>query len=423
MNCKAPCAWTVPHLSKSIEIFVLHIITTTTFLPLRLHCANSVSFVKATPWVALCDSIHLPLPTNIAPFTWPSIRSLYTIASDDILGTGCSSDLLIGFEKKTKQQVAIKRIKRARKEHESYQLKDIRYEISSLRALRGHPNVVQLCDYFLPEDDSMIYLVFELAQHGDLLTYLKNHAPLDEAVVQDIMRQLLAAVESCHSLGIIHRDIKLENTLVTAIDGNKITVKLADFGFAVSGGHGLTRRCGSFGYMAPEMQQNKIYGSGVDVWSLGVVAYNLLTMKMPEFDEYGLIDIGPEDNLSENAIDFLLQMLHPTPSYRASATSLQKHPWLQKSTELKVDELAKGLLGFLSKYEAITQEPTATKHMQCITKELDRILSLAALPNALENIANYMVATLDILSVELPMVSVELEAFRESFRRITLASR
>ncbi|OQS07768.1 aurora kinase A [Thraustotheca clavata] len=148
---------------------------------------------------------------------------------------------------------------------------------------------------------------------------------MTENMVKHIATQLLSAVEYCHSKKNLHRDIKPENILFTGVDGEKITVQLADFGLSTYSKHPLNRTCGTIIYMAQEMIESKYYDQSIDIWCLGATIYNLLTKSLPK---YGSTKDLCFDDLIMEARDFILKMLQSDPAKRSSASELLKHSWL-----------------------------------------------------------------------------------------------
>ncbi|OQR88740.1 serine/threonine kinase [Thraustotheca clavata] len=160
---------------------------------------------------------------------------------------------------------------------------------------------------------------------------------MTENMEKHIATQLLSAVEYCHSKKILHLDIKPENILVTGVDGEKITVQLADFGLSTSSKHPLNRTCGTTIYMAPEVIESKYYEQSIDIWCLGATIYNLLTKSLPK---YGSTKDLCFDDLTMEARDFIMKMLQIDPTKRSSASELLKHSWLTSEwlSESAVDE-------------------------------------------------------------------------------------
>ena len=126
----------------------------------------------------------------------------------------------------------------------------------------------------------MIYIVTEYAAKGDIFDYLVSHGRLAEPQARHFFVQILSAVKYCHSQGVVHRDLKAENLLLDS-EGS---IKLADFGFSnyFEEESLLSTFCGSPPYAAPELFEGKQYvGSKVDIWSLGVVLYVLVSGTLP----------------------------------------------------------------------------------------------------------------------------------------------
>ena len=188
------------------------------------------------------------------------------------------------------------------------ELLKLRTEIRIQRALK-HENIILMLDSF--ETDTDIVLVTEFAQ-GELFEILEDDQCLPEEEVQKIARQLVRALHYLHHNRIIHRDMKPQNILV----GAGGTVKLCDFGFArhmSAKTMVLTSIKGTPLYMAPELVQEKPYKETVDLWSLGVILFELYKGEPPFYTNniYSLIQLIIKDKvkyppgMSRNFKDFL----------------------------------------------------------------------------------------------------------------------
>ncbi len=226
--------------------------------------------------------------------------------------------------------VAIKLIPKAGKKEKD--VKGLRQEIDILRTLR-HANIIQMLDAF--ETGSDFCVVTEFAQ-GELFEIVESDTNLSEDVVQTIAKQLVDALHYLHSNRIIHRDMKPQNILLAA-DG---TVKLCDFGFARAMSHNtfvLTSIKGTPLYMAPELVQERPYTHAVDVWSLGVILYELFVGKPPFYTTsiYSLIkkivNHPPTypSNMSSSFKSFLKGVLEKDPNKRLDWPALLEHPFIR----------------------------------------------------------------------------------------------
>ncbi|KAL3317800.1 Map microtubule affinity-regulating kinase [Cichlidogyrus casuarinus] len=139
------------------------------------------------------------------------------------------------------------------------------------------------------ESDRHLYLVMEYLPNGELFDYLVTNGRLQEEAARAKFRQILSAVQYCHSKMVVHRDLKAENLLLDS----EHNVKIADFGF--SNNYNLNKKldtfCGSPPYAAPELFLGRAYeGPEVDVWSLGVILYTLVSGALP-FDGKNLKEL------------------------------------------------------------------------------------------------------------------------------------
>lgn len=139
--------------------------------------------------------------------------------------------------------------------------------------------------YECHEDDEAQYLVTEYVKGCDLLGKLKKRDDsMSESKLRLIMTQIVNGLKALHKQGIMHRDIKLENILVSKCTSGRRTYKICDFGVSmmVEGPDSFEELCiGTMRYMAPEMLENKSYNQKIDIWSLGVVFFTLTTGSMP----------------------------------------------------------------------------------------------------------------------------------------------
>ncbi|OHE96593.1 hypothetical protein CORC01_08050 [Colletotrichum orchidophilum] len=201
----------------------------------------------------------------------------------------------------------------------------IEREVAILK-LVDHPNVMK------------VYLVLEYVEQGDLFDYINTNGRFTEEGAMFLFRQMMSALQYCHSFNICHRDLKPENILLTP--DNK--VKIADFGMAAlhqSSEHRLVTACGSPHYAAPELLKHKHYrGDKADIWSLGVILYALLAACLP-FDDpdigallqktkRGIYEIP--DFLSPEAKDLIRRMLVANPDTRISIKEMWQHPLIRK---------------------------------------------------------------------------------------------
>ena len=152
-------------------------------------------------------------------------------------------------------------------------------EANSLTKL-DNPHIVQIYDF--GNDHCVPYLIMEYVKGTDLKTYLKEHYPLSCEKVVDIMEQILSAVESAHRIGIIHRDLKPQNILID----NYGKVKVTDFGISIAAMESATitktnTMIGSVHYISPEQARGSIITKQSDIYSLGIILFELLTGKVP----------------------------------------------------------------------------------------------------------------------------------------------
>lgn len=248
------------------------------------------------------------------------------------LGKGKFGNVYLAREKESKYIVALKVLckKQLIKHNVQHQL---RREIE-IQSHLHHPNILQLFGYFY--DENRVYLILEYAPRGELYKKLRDCQRFDEKLSANYIRQIIEALEVCHSRNVIHRDIKPENILI----GFEGELKIADFGWSV---HAPSSRretmCGTLDYLPPEMVQHKIYDKNVDLWCLGVLTYEFL-VGTPPFEMESLEDTYEKilkvqyltpDYMSELAKKFIDRLLQKKPSDRMTLSESKIHPWITEN--------------------------------------------------------------------------------------------
>ncbi|KAE9552322.1 hypothetical protein FO519_004447 [Halicephalobus sp. NKZ332] len=200
------------------------------------------------------------------------------------IGKGNFAKVKLARHTSTGMDVAIKIIDKTALNQSS--LQKLFREVRIMKQL-DHPNIVKL--YQVMETETTLFLVMEYASGGEVFDYLVAHGRMKEKEARAKFRQIVSAVQYLHSKNIIHRDLKAENLLLDSA----MNIKIADFGFSnnFSPGNKLDTFCGSPPYAAPELFQGKKYdGPEVDVWSLGVILYTLVSGSLP-FDGANLKEL------------------------------------------------------------------------------------------------------------------------------------
>ncbi|KAK1343261.1 hypothetical protein QTO34_016039 [Cnephaeus nilssonii] len=187
----------------------------------------------------------------------------------NFIGKGSFANVMLARHILTGTEVAVK-VMRQQDSSRVFQ------EVHSLQGL-NHPNIIKLFEVI--GTPNQFYLFLEHVTGKNLLEYLENKGRMNEGEARTVFRQIISAVQYCHQRGIIHRDLKPENIL---LDG-EMNVKLIDFGFSKKvTEEKLSTFCGTAPYMAPEILQLRPYeGPQADVWSLGVVLYQMVTGNLP----------------------------------------------------------------------------------------------------------------------------------------------
>lgn len=262
------------------------------------------------------------------------------------IGQGASGVVYTALDRSTGEQVAIKQMNL--KQQPKKEL--IINEIAVMREHR-HANVVNYIDSYLVAGDLCVVMEY-LA--GGSLTDVVTETCMDEPQIAAVCREVLQALQFLHARHVIHRDIKSDNVLL----GEDGSVKLTDFGFCAqlsgvdttaaadsSSAGTRTTMVGTPYWMAPEVVTRQRYGVKVDVWSLGVLALEMLDGEPPYLNENplralyliatnGRPEIRDRDRLSPEFADFLDQCLQVDVELRPSASELLRHPFMKKCRPL-----------------------------------------------------------------------------------------
>ncbi|XP_039980468.1 MAP/microtubule affinity-regulating kinase 3-like isoform X3 [Xiphias gladius] len=251
-------------------------------------------------------------------------RLLKTIGKGNFAKVKLARHILTGRE------VAIKIIDKTQLNPTS--LQKLFREVRIMKIL-NHPNIVKLFEVI--ETEKTLYLVMEYASGGEVFDYLVAHGRMKEKEARAKFRQIVSAVQYCHQKRIVHRDLKAENLLLDA----DMNIKIADFGFSneFTVGGKLDTFCGSPPYAAPELFQGKKYdGPEVDVWSLGVILYTLVSGSLP-FDGQNLKELRERVLRGKYRIPFymstdcenlLKRFLVLNPGKRGTLEQIMKDRWI-----------------------------------------------------------------------------------------------
>lgn len=245
------------------------------------------------------------------------------------LGKGKFGNVYLAREKKSKYIVALKvlfksQLQKSGVEHQ------LRREIEIQSHLR-HDHILRLFGYF--HDKSRVYLILEYAPKGELYKELQKVKRFDEKTSAKYVYQLADALKYCHSKKVIHRDIKPENLLL----GLTADLKIADFGWSVHAPSSRrTTLCGTLDYLPPEMIEGNFHNENVDLWSLGVLCYELLVGQPPfetasnseTYTRITKVDIRYPSYLSEGSKDLISKLLRHDPKKRLPLEEVMVHPWI-----------------------------------------------------------------------------------------------
>ena len=206
--------------------------------------------------------------------TLTGIEEDYVVIKD--IDSGRFGAVKLCQDLKNLQQFALKQIEKSTLTHPKY-INQLFNEISLLRKL-DHKNIIKLFRVY--EDSDHVYLILEYVASGNLLQKVVKDKKFRNEDIQLFCKTLFEALHYIHSQGVIHRDLKLENILMTSSKSLN-DFKLADFGLACYSDKSFKLKSGSPGYMAPEILRGDSYSTKVDIFSAGVIIYILFTSSSP----------------------------------------------------------------------------------------------------------------------------------------------
>ena len=246
-------------------------------------------------------------------------------------GRGKFGHVYLARERKTKFIVALKTLfkEQLRADGVAHQ---VRREVEIQSHLR-HPHILRLFGYFY--DNLRVFLITEYAANGELFRIIQKEGALGEKRAARYGYQLALALQYIQSKNVIHRDIKPENILIDARDN----LKLADFGWSVHNPKAALRMtlCGTIDYIPPEMVEGGCHDASADMWSFGVLLYEML-IGIPPFQTekqsttfrlivHGDVKFPPDAIVSEEAKDLVFALLTKDASKRPMASDILSHPF------------------------------------------------------------------------------------------------
>ncbi|XP_062014964.1 calcium-dependent protein kinase 34 [Rosa rugosa] len=290
------------------------------------------------------------------------VRSTYAIGKE--LGRGQFGVTHLCTHKQTGEQFACKTIAK-RKLVNKEDIEDVRREVQIMHHLTGQLNIVELKGAY--EDKQSVHLVMELCAGGELFDRIISKGHYTERAAAALLRTIVQIVHTCHSMGVIHRDLKPENFLLLNKDENS-PLKATDFGLSVFYKQGEVFKdiVGSAYYIAPEVLKRR-YGPEVDIWSVGVMLYILLSGVPPFWaeSEHGIFNAilrghldfssDPWPAISAQAKDLVRKMLNSDPKQRLTAFQVLSHPWIKEDGEAPDVPLDNAVLSRLKQFKAMNQ--------------------------------------------------------------------
>jgi hypothetical protein len=260
----------------------------------------------------------------------------------DDIGEGKFGLVKLGLHKSTQERVAIKIIKKSSMKDNDAEL--VRTEIDIMK-LCHHPNVVRLLDHF--ENAEYIFIVMEYLSGGSLKDYFaKNRFNFSEKRAAEVMFQIGLGIRYLHQYGVVHRDLKPDNIMMTEKD-DMSQIKIMDFGLSKIMGpkETVADGFGTLSFVAPEVLVRTPYNKEIDIWSIGVILYYMLTGCLPFDDESDNEEVIAKmivfeelkfpksiwSNRSPKVIDLIKNCLNKSLEKRYKINQFLSHEWFRKN--------------------------------------------------------------------------------------------
>mmetsp|Transcript_17078 Transcript_17078/g.16945 ORF Transcript_17078/g.16945 Transcript_17078/m.16945 type:complete len:375 (+) Transcript_17078:280-1404(+) len=258
------------------------------------------------------------------------------------LGKGKYAEVFLAKDLDTNEEVAIKSISKELIKESSRGVSGVVNEIDIMRKIK-HPNVIGLQKVF--ESENHVHLIVDYIPGGDLFQRILEKGPFSLKMAEKFIKNLLSVLDYIHSMNIIHRDIKPENIIMKTHE-NDFDFKLSDFGLACESTEPQTLRCGSLGYVAPEILRKESYTKKVDIFSAGIILFVILTGQDPfpskdandklKRNKKGILYFQEKywKNIPKITIDLLRKLTENDAEARYNAKQALLHPWLNPSRNL-----------------------------------------------------------------------------------------
>lgn len=247
------------------------------------------------------------------------------------IGKGSTAEVFLCEDVEKSQQYAVKRVgKEVLKNKQN--IVNLAAEIQIYRTIE-HENICKL--FFVFEDEKFVYLILEFMPFGSLLHRVAQKITFTEKDCMLFTKNLLNTLDFMHCKNIVHRDLKLENILMSGPEDHHF--KLADLGLAYDSHFLQNKKCGSPGYVAPEMLRDEDYDCKIDIFAAGVILFILLHGHHP-FEARNLkkmlfknleCDIKVSRKISPMASEVVQMMMEPYQELRPSAMQMLEHPWFE----------------------------------------------------------------------------------------------